>query len=262
MASESHEYKVAIIQSDLVWENPEENRISFTNKIIKLNATVDLIVLPEMFTTGFTMNAEEHYETMEGDTVNWMQEMALQTHSAICGSLIIKEEEKFFNRFLFVFPNGHIEKYDKRHTFTLAGEDKVYTKGSDRGIISHNGWRIFPQICYDLRFPAWSRNVEDYDLLIYVANWPATRIAAWDTLLQARAIENMSYCVGVNRVGTDGNGHKYVGHSAAYDALGQRLDNFQESEEGVEVVILDKTLLDETRSKLNFLADRDQIVVS
>ncbi|MDX1470794.1 MAG: amidohydrolase [Flavobacteriaceae bacterium] len=262
MATETNEYKVALIQSDLVWENPEENRINFTNKIIRLNQTIDLIVLPEMFTTGFTMNASNHFETMDGDTVSWMQEMSLQSHSAICGSLIIKEDGLFYNRLLFVFPNGHIEKYDKRHTFTLAGEDKVYTKGNDRKTISHKGWTIFPQICYDLRFPAWSRNVDEYDLVLYVANWPAKRISAWDTLLKARAIENMSYCIGVNRVGQDGNGHEYVGNSAAYNALGERLDNISNSADDVEIITLNREELMETREKLNFLADRDQIVVS
>ncbi|SDB64197.1 Predicted amidohydrolase [Flavobacteriaceae bacterium MAR_2010_188] len=249
--------KVAILQSDLVWENAEENRINFTNQLIGLNDTVDLIVLPEMFSTGFSMNAEELYETMEGDTINWMQKMAGQKHAAIIGSLIIKDEDKFYNRLFFVHPNGKIETYDKRHTFSLAGEHEVYEKGTSRLVVDYKGWKICPLVCYDLRFPAWSRNTEDFDVLIYVANWPEARIKAWDILLQARAIENMCYSVGVNRVGEDGNGYNYVGHSAVYDMLGKRLDELQSDEVSLATVVLDQNILHETRNKLNFLADRD-----
>src|SRR5690606_26947134 len=187
--------KVAIIQSDLVWENPEQNRKNFSEKIEMINGSVDLIVLPEMFTTGFTMNASLVAETMEGNTVAWMQKTASETHAAIVGSVIISEANKFYNRLLFVEPSGAITHYDKRHTFTLAGEDKVYASGTQKIIIDYKGWKICPLICYDLRFPVWARNTENYDALIYVGNWPKPRILAWDTLLKARAIENMSYCI-------------------------------------------------------------------
>lgn len=248
---------IALIQSDLVWENPEENRINFTNKMITITEQVDIIVLPEMFTTGFTMNASEVAEDMTGDTVSWMQKMAQQKKAAITGSVVIRENDHFYNRLLFVHPSGQIDMYDKRHTFTLAGEDKVYSAGSKRQIITYKGWKICPLVCYDLRFPVWSRYNDDYDALIYVANWPKVRTNAWDALLKARAIENMSYVIGVNRVGADGNNHEYSGHSAAYDVLGNRMDNLKSDIEGIEIVTLDKSELNNYRSKLNFLEDRD-----
>lgn len=240
-----------------MWENPEENRINFTNKIITITEAIDLIVLPEMFNSGFTMNPDGVYEHMEGDTIAWMQKLAQQKNAAITGSLIIKVGSNFYNRLVFVHPNGRIESYDKRHTFTLAGEDKIYSAGTKKLIVDYKGWKICPLICYDLRFPVWSRNVENYDVLLYVANWPKVRVAAWDTLLKARAIENMSYCIGVNRVGLDGNNHEYSGHSAAYDVLGNRMDSIPVDEEAIQIVSLKKEELESYRTKLNFLEDRD-----
>lgn len=254
---ETDTLKIALIQSDLVWENAEENRINFTNQIITITQHVDLIVLPEMFTTGFTMNASAVAETMQGDTVSWMQKMAQQKHAAIVGSVVIEEEGHYYNRLLFVHPGGEINFYDKRHTFTLAGEDKIYTSGTKKLIVDYKGWKICPLVCYDLRFPVWARNTENYEVLLYVANWPKVRTAAWDALLNARAIENMSYCIGVNRVGLDENNHEYSGHSAAYDVLGTRLDSIPEDKQIIEVVTLSKTDLETYRSKLNFLEDRD-----
>ena len=255
---ENDTLKIALIQSDLIWENPEENRINFTNKIITIVEKVDMIILPEMFSTGFTMNPLELAETMKGDTVAWMQKIAQQKHAAVIGSLVIEENKQYYNRLLFVHPSGDIDSYDKRHTFTLAGEDKVYTAGSEKLIVDYKGWKICPLVCYDLRFPVWSRNVEEYDVLLYVANWPAVRTNAWDALLKARAIENMSYCIGVNRVGTDANNNDYSGHSSAYDVLGNRLDHIEENVEAIEVVALSNTELQTHRNKLNFLADRDK----
>lgn len=249
--------KVVLIQSDLVWENPEENRINFTNKITGILQDVDLIILPEMFTTGFTMNANEVAETMKGHTVEWMQTIASQKKCAIIGSVVIKENDKLYNRALFVRPDGKVQSYDKHHTFTLAGEHKVYSQGKHQVLLEYKGWKICPLICYDLRFPVWSRNISDYDLLIYVANWPKVRITAWDTLLKARAIENMSYCIGVNRIGLDGNDHEYVGHSAAYDVLGNRIDDLDDETEGIAIVTLDKKDITTYRDKLGFLNDRD-----
>ena len=254
--------KIALLQYDLVWENPEENRINFTNHITAISEGVDLFILPEMFTTGFTMNAEDHFETMNGDSVTWMQTMANQKRAAICGSLVIKENNHFYNRLLFVYPNGEIKHYDKRHTFTLAGEDRVYNKGVKREIFEYKGWKIAPQICYDLRFPVWARNTDYYDLLIYVANWPEIRIGAWDVLLKARAIENLAYCIGVNRIGLDGNAHPYCGHSQSIDPLGNVIGQLGENELGAIITTLSKKELSDVRNKLNFLEDRDSFVIN
>lgn len=248
--------KLALIQSALVWENPEANRAYFEAKINAIEEGVNLIVLPEMFTTGFTMDPAAVAESMDGKTVLWMQDLAKAKNSAITGSVVIEENGNFYNRMLFVFPSGEIQSYDKRHLFTLAGEDKVYSSGSQKLIVDYLGWKICPLVCYDLRFPVFSRNVENYDLLIYVASWPKTRITAWDTLLAARAIENMSYVIGVNRIGTDNNGYEYVGHSQVLDFLGDRLIAPTEHE-GVFITTLDQSKLREVREKLNFLSDKD-----
>lgn len=251
------ELKIACIQSDLVWENPKQNRVNFTNKIKNISDSVDIIVLPEMFTTGFTMNARELAETMQGDTVSWMKQQAVKTKAAIVGSVIISEHNTFYNRLLFVESTGNIIFYDKRHTFTLVGEDKVFTAGNKKVIIDYKGWKICPLICYDLRFPVWARNTEDYDVLLYVANWPKPRISAWDTLLKARAIENMCYCIGVNRVGVDGVNIEYTGHSAAYDILGHIITSFNPNKEQVEIITLEKNHVLKYRNTFRFLEDRD-----
>jgi omega-amidase len=251
----SQELTVSLIQTSLYWHDSQNNLASIAAKIAAIKEKTDLIVLPEMFTSGFTMNPGEVAESMEGTAVAWMQEMASVKNAAICGSMVIKEGNYFFNRFLFVNPNGVIEYYDKKHTFTLAGEDKVYKAGSKKTTISYKGWKISPLICYDLRFPVWSRNTNDYDVLIYVANWPEPRISAWDALLKARAIENMAYCIGVNRIGEDKNGHKYVGHSSVYDSLGNEL-LFMTEEKTATLTFL-KSDIQTNRSKLRFLEDRD-----
>lgn len=249
--------KIALIQSDLVWENPAENRDNFTKKIKSIVEAVDVIILPEMFSTGFTMNAKAVAETMNGDTVNWMKELAFKQNAAIVGSLVILDENKFYNRLLFVEPSGEITRYDKRHTFTLVGEEKIYTAGDNKIIIDYKGWKICPLICYDLRFPVWARNIEDYDVLLYVANWPTPRVSAWDVLLKARAIENMSYCIGVNRVGIDGVNSKYSGHSAVYNVLGEGLSAIKPNEEYIEIVTLEKRHISAYRNKFKFLNNRD-----
>lgn len=250
--------RVAIIQTDLVWENPEENRRLLEAKINTISTEVDLIILPEMFTSGFTMNPDAVAETMEGKTIAWLKDITRAKQMAIMGSLVVSENNNFYNRMVCVEPSGTITTYDKRHTFTLAGEHNVYTAGTEKVLFNYKGWRICPLVCYDLRFPVWARNVEDYDLLIYVANWPKVRIDAWDTLLKARAIENMTYCIGVNRVGLDGNNFEYSGHSAAYDVLGNRIDTLSENEEAIQIVTLEKSAIKKYREKLNFLNDRDQ----
>ena len=248
--------KIALLQSSLIWENPKANRNHFEEKINALAEKVDLIVLPEMFSTGFTMNPEAVFETMEGETIQWMQSLAKAKNSAITGSLVVKENENFHNRLLFVFPSGEMQIYDKRHLFTLAGEDKVYTSGNQKLIVEYLGWKICPLICYDLRFPVFARNVENYDVLIYVANWPKSRIQAWDILLKARSVENLCYTIGVNRVGVDNNNLEYDGHSQMVDFLGNYALKPQENE-GVFIVELNKQKLVETRKKLGFLNDRD-----
>jgi predicted amidohydrolase len=210
-----------------------------------------------MFTTGFTMNAEKVAEPMDGKTVLWMKKQALKKNAAIVGSIVIKEGHSYFNRLLFVEPTGNIQTYDKRHTFTLAGEDKIYKAGTNRTIIDFKGWKICPLICYDLRFPVWARNTEDYDVLLYVANWPKPRILAWDTLLKARAIENMCYCIGVNRIGIDEGQNEYSGNTAVYDVLGNEITTIKPNREQTEVVLLEKKHIAFYRNKLKFLNDKD-----
>ena len=253
--------KIALIQSDLVWENPEQNRHNFAYKIKQINEPVDVIILPEMFTSGFTMHPEHVFETMNGKTIVWMKEIALRSNSAICGSIVISENDNYYNRFVFVTPDGKIEYYDKRHTFTLAGESNVYKAGSERLIIHYKGWKIHPLVCYDLRFPVWARNTDNYDVVMYVANWPKPRINAWDALLKARAIENMSYCIGVNRVGFDSNNYEYPGHSAIYDGLGEQISNIQPNKEQIEIINLNKNHIENIRQKLKFLDDRDAFIL-
>ena len=248
--------KIALIQSSLLWENPKANRNHFEEKINAIIGKVDLIVLPEMFSTGFTMHPEAVFETMEGETILWLQSLAKAKNIAITGSLVIKENNDFYNRLVFVFPSGEIQFYDKRHLFTLAGEDKVYTSGSQKLIVDYLGWKICPLVCYDLRFPVFARNVEDYDVLVYVANWPKSRIQAWDILLKARSVENLCYTIGVNRTGFDNNNFEHDGHSQAIDFLGNYVLEPQETE-GVFIVELNKEKLVEARKKLGFLGDRD-----
>jgi omega-amidase len=248
--------KIAIIQTQLFWENPTQNRKHFEEKINSISQEVDLIVLPEMFTSGFTMNPQAVAETMDGETILWAIALAKAKNCAITGSLVITENGNFYNRLVFIFPSGEIQFYNKKHLFSLAGEDKVYSAGSEKLIVDYKEFKICPLICYDLRFPVFSRNVENYDVLIYVANWPKPRVNAWDILLKARAVENMSYVVGVNRIGQDENKLEYVGHSQAVDYLGNNILEPQENE-GVFIVELNKEKMLETRKKLNFLADSD-----
>jgi len=254
--------KITIIQSELHWENAEANRTMFSEKIQNIKGETDLIVLPEMFTTGFSMNAEKLAEPNDGETLRWMLSESKKTKTAITGSVIISEKNNFYNRQFFVFPDGNYKKYDKKHTFTLAKENKTYKAGTERLIVDYKGWKICPLICYDLRFPVWARNTENYDILIYVANWPKTRVLAWDTLLRARAIENMAYCIGVNRMGFDGNDHEYVGHSAVYDVLGKQISTNSFEMNFTETVVLEKDHIESNREKLQFLNDRDSFTLT
>lgn len=253
--------KIALFQTNLAWENPAKNRTFIEESIINVDENFDLFILSEMFTTGFTMNPENVAEKMNEETVSWLKKLALKKDSAICGSLVIQENDSYYNRFVFVHPNGKIDFYDKRHLFSLAGEHKKYSKGKEKVIIDYKGWKICPQVCYDLRFPAFSRNHENYDLLLYVANWPKVRINAWNSLLKARAIENLSYVIGVNRIGTDGNNHQYNGQSQVLDELGNSILEAQEKQ-GVFIIELDKEKMLETRQKLNFLNDKDDYEIN
>ncbi|MGB7786766.1 MAG: amidohydrolase [Salinimicrobium sp.] len=252
---------IAMLQANLEWEKIQENLDNFEEKIRGLSEEVDLIILPEMFTTGFSMNASKLAEPANGPAFEWMQKMASEKDAAVTGSIITSQKGHFYNRLYFVFPDGSSKKYDKKHTFTLAGEHETYSAGTERLIVEYRGWKICPLVCYDLRFPVWARNTEDYDLLIYVANWPARRVTAWDVLLKARAIENMSYCIGLNRVGLDGKDLDYVGHSAVYDSLGKKVSQKAQEEEWQEEVTLYKKHLQDTRSQLRFLQDRDKFTL-
>ncbi len=249
--------KLALIQTSLVWENAQANRNQLDKKLTKLDE-VDLVLLPEMWSTGFSMKPQELSETMNGESVQWMKGHAVRLNAAVTGSLIIQDGGKYFNRVIWAQPDGVLRHYDKRHRFSYAGEDEEYTAGEDRPTWEWNGWRIRPQICYDLRFPVWSRNDNAYDLLFYVANWPARRSYPWKALLRARAIENMAYVVGVNRVGLDGNNIEYSGDSAVIDSLGATIVEAESGAEDVLMIEIDKGHLEETRSRFGFLNDRDE----
>lgn len=249
--------KVTIVQADMAWHDAEHNRALFAKLICSAPDDADLIVLPEMFSTGFSMDAPALAEEMDGDTVRWLEETAASRETHICGSLIIVENGRFYNRFICTNGAGQRVQYDKRHLFRLADEHSHYTQGMTKTIFDIRGFRVCPMICYDLRFPVWSRNVDDYDLLLYVANWPSRRHNAWQTLLRARAIENLSYVAGVNRVGVDGNDLPYAGGSAVIDYLGRDLADLGD-EPGIATVTLDLEALREFRQRFAFHVDADK----
>lgn len=247
---------VSIVQTALHWQDPERNLAEFSRLLQQMDRATDLVVLPEMFATGFTMHADEHAERMNGRSVSWMAETANQTGAAICGSLIINDSGKHFNRFILMRPDGNFDFYDKRHLFRLAGEHEHYSPGNDLVTFRFKGWRIRPMVCYDLRFPAWSRGRNDYDLLIYVANWPDRRHLAWETLIRARAIENLAYVAAVNRIGTDGNDIHYLGGSAIIDYSGNHLTPVSD-EAGMSSATLDMEKLKAFRENFPFHLDAD-----
>ena len=253
-------FVITTVQADLIWENSQSNLIRFEALLSSVQHT-DLIVLPEMFTTGFSMKHKELAEEMGERSVKWMMDLAKKKNSAIIGSLIVKEDELFYNRLFFVHPDGSFQTYDKRHLFQMGGENQYFSRGSDRLVVSYKGWKICPLICYDLRFPVWSRNDEDYDLLIYIANWPMSRREVWQTLLNARAIENQSYVVGVNRVGKDGAGIVYSGDSRIIDAKGQIITQSRMMEESVISTDVSLSELHQFREQFPVLNDRDVFLV-
>jgi predicted amidohydrolase len=252
-----------LVQTTLHWEDPAANLRMLTDTINRIKEKTQVVVLPEMFSTGFTMNPEQLAEPMTGPSVQWMQQTAQEKKLIITGSLAIKEDEHYFNRLLWMLPTGHFGQYDKRHLFAFAGEDQHYTQGSQRLVASVNGWKIQLLICYDLRFPVWSRqqpgeaNDLEYDVLICVANWPERRSTAWKALLQARAIENQCYVIGVNRVGKDGNGIDHNGDSMVIDPLGEILYH-KSGEEDLFTITLDKEHLEQVRTRFPFWRDADR----
>jgi Predicted amidohydrolase len=252
---------VSLIQTNIVWQDPTSNRKNYEKEFEKLVGKTDLIVLPEMFTTAFTMAAEKYAEEMEGETMLWMSEHADKVGAAIVGSIIIKDRSAYYNRLIWMLPGGMYYTYDKRHLFGMAGEHQHYEPGEERLIVTHNGWRVCPMVCYDLRFPVWSRNDDSYDLLIYVANWPDKRSYDWKTLLKARAIENQSYVIGLNRIGKDHEGHQYSGDSCIIDP-GWRKELYQaQSAQSTHTETLSYDHLTEVRTKLPFLNDQDDFKI-
>ena len=257
---------ITTIQTNLAWEDKAANLQLLEHKINSINEPTEIVVLPEMFSTGFSMRPELFAETMDGETVEWMKTVAANNKIILTGSIIIKEEDKYFNRLIWMLPNGHYGYYDKRHLFAYAEEDKHYSAGNKRLIASVKGWKINLQVCYDLRFPVWAsqspppqgevRSGLEYDILIYVANWPEKRNHAWKTLLCARAIENQCYVIGVNRVGNDGNNIYHSGNSLIIGPLGEVLYHIAD-EEDIFTILLEKETLDDMRKKFPFWKDAD-----
>lgn len=259
--------KITLIQSDIHWHNIEANLMMFEEKISQISDPTDLILLPEMFNTGFTMSVEQMSETMDDRTFQWMKRLSAQTNSLLIGSLIIEDEGRYFNRLIWMEPDGTFDFYDKRHLFRMADEEKYYSSGKKILIKEWKGWKICPLICYDLRFPVWSRNKADqsngkmnYDLNLFIANWPAARSNAWDVLLKARAVENLCYTAGLNRVGKDGKDIEYNGHSAVIDPKGDYIF-YNENEEIIQTVTLDYDNLQSYRKKFPAYLDADQFEV-
>lgn len=257
----SESLKVACLQFDICWEDPSANYAIIEHHLKHIKEHIDLLLLPEMFTTGFSMTPKLLAETMDGPSIEKMKSWAKQIRGAVAGSLIIEEGEHYYNRFVLVKENGQTEHYDKRHLFGLAGEGDEYTAGNKQVIWNLNGWKLCPLICYDLRFPVWSRNTVAYDALLYVASWPSPRHLAWEKLLQARAIENQTFVLGCNRCGVDGNNYNYNGGSMIIDYVG---DVLQKGGHENQVIIqtLSKTKMQVFREKLPFLKDRDRFEIS
>ncbi len=252
---------LAILQSDIHWEDVDANLAMFEEKIWAIDQQVNLILLPESFNAGFTDNIEKIVEVPGLKTTKWLLQMASQSNALVGGSFLVNDKGRLYNRYLMAHPDGTFDTYDKKHLFNLSDIEKKLTRGEKRTIIDYKGWRICPMVCYDLRFPSWSQNFihsdgrADYDLLIYSANWPKPRISAWDTLLQARAIENQSYVVGVNRIGADRKGLEYPGHSSVVDYTGEVIQTLDA--EGSIIQRIEKEPMDLFRQKLPFIHDVD-----
>lgn len=259
--------KTTFIQSDLYWQDIDANLAMFEEKIWEIEESTDVIILPEMFNTGFSMNAKKLAEPMNFKTFRWMSQMARQKDAAVIGSYIVKEGGKYYNRLFWVEPDGDFDFYDKRHLFRMGDEHLTFAEGKKRMIRNFRGWKIMPLICYDLRFPVWSRNRIDsatgeleYDLLIYVANWPAARTDVWNTLLKARSLENQCYSIGVNRTGKDGMGINYNGHSTALDFKGQGLNKIS-NKPSIKTITLNLDELHSFRKKFPAYMDGDDFEI-
>ena len=250
--------KITIIQPDIIWENPDANLGKYSKWLDNIEET-NVIILPEMFTTGFSMHPEALNESMEGKSVKWMQQIASDKNAAVVGSLIIGDDEKVYNRALWVFPDGKIESYDKRHLYSMGQEHLHYSSGKEKLIVEYKGWKFCPQICYDLRFPVFARNLENYDVVFYMANWPSPRHHVWKNLLISRAIENQSYCFGINRVGTDGTGINYLGDSACISPKG--IAAFIGENETLKTFEISYSELHNFRRKFPLLSDRDNFKI-
>jgi len=253
---------ITIVQSDLIWEQPEKNLNSFDKKLETLKDAQDIIVLPEMFSTGFTMNVRQYAEEMNGATLFWMKEKASGLNSVITGSFIFKSEDKYYNRLVWMNPDGTYKTYDKRHLFRFGNEHDYFKAGTEKIVVELNGWRFCPMICYDLRFPVWAKNrLENerfqYDALIYVANWPEARKFHWQTLLKARAIENLSYVIGVNRIGPDGRGTRHSGNSIVISPRGETRCEIDDNAQEIKTITLSKPELLKYREKFNVGLDWD-----
>lgn len=255
--------RITIVQSKLYWENTDKNleHFSLLLKQVKAGST-DLILLPEMFSTGFSMNAKQFAENKNGKAIKWMKQMAAEKRAVISGSIMTEENGKFYNRLIWMKPDGTYQHYDKRHLFRMGKEEQTYTRGSMKIYTEVKGWKILPLVCYDLRFPVWSRQQkEPYDLLIYVANWPARRRFAWQQLLTARAIENISYVAGLNRIGTDGNNILHTGNSAVLDFMGTRISKTKPRMQSVETITLSGKNLQNFRKEFPALMDADDFEI-
>ena len=254
--------RFTLIQSHLHWEDSIANRTMFEEKIKGITEPMEIVVLPEMFNTGFSMRPNVCAETMDGDTVAWMKRIAAEHKIILTGSLMIREEAHYYNRLVWMQPDSKFGTYDKRHLFSYGGEDKEFTPGGKRLIAQVKGWKICTMICYDLRFPVWSRMAteNDYDVLMYVANWPIKRIGAWKALLQARAIENQCYVIGLNRIGIDGNGLHYPGESCIIGPLGDIMYSKPELDD-IVTIQLDKHLLNDLRASFPFQKDKDEFII-
>ena len=253
-----HPLKISIVQTDIAWENKQENLRMLREKLHALRGTTEIVVLPEMFSTGFTMKSRELAEPVSGITVRILKELAADFQLALCGSFICRARSNNYNRAFYITPEGEEFYYDKRHLFRMGNEAEDFSAGNNKLIISYRGWNICLLVCYDLRFPVWSRNVNnEYDLLIYMASWPQARRLAWDTLLCARALENMCYVCGVNRIGVDGNKLIYNGGSVVFSAKGEVLASVPDGEEGIETVSLSLISLQQLRDKFPVWKDAD-----
>lgn len=253
------ELNISLLQTDLHWQDSIANLNMLENKIQYLRSKTDVVILPEMFTTGFSMTPQNVAESWPSETLHWMLLLSKNLELVICGSVMVKENNHYYNRFVWTEPNGQYYTYDKRHLFRMGGEHEVYSAGSDSLIIKYKGWKIAPFICYDLRFPVWSRNTVHYDLALYVASWPAARVAAWQKLLMARAIENQCYVAGVNRIGIDGNGLLYSGSSMLIDARGEVLHELYNEEVYTHELVWSD--LDNFRRKFPAFLDADQFSI-